>query len=257
METVGFIGTGSLAAFFIEGCQRAGAPYRFIVSPRNRERALAVAARFGVEIARDNQAVVDRAGFVIASVLPKDGPGVLRSLQFRPGQTVLSVMAAVARDSLLDIVAPAEVAVAMMPGHANALGLGPSVLYPDHTQAHAFLAWLGPVHGFDNAQTYAAASAFGGYSGCTFAFIGEAIGWAMRHGIDAATARALICEMLIGNAEVVRSSAVSMDDLLGGVATPGGITRLGLDVLGQRRALAAWSDALDAIEARMRGGDAA
>jgi pyrroline-5-carboxylate reductase len=41
--------------------------------------------------------------------------------------------------------------------------------------------------------------------------------------------------------------------MLGTLATPGGITELGLDVLRQRQGLEAWAAALDAVLGRMQG----
>ena len=39
----------------------------------------------------------------------------------------------------------------MMPGYANALGVGPSILYPDDAFWRPFLAATGPVQAFEVA----------------------------------------------------------------------------------------------------------
>jgi pyrroline-5-carboxylate reductase len=127
---LGFIGTGHLASFFVEGLSRVDAGYDIMVSPRNAARASDLAHRFGVAIA-ENQQIADRCDLVVASVLPKDAANVLGGLRFRVGQTVLSVMAGVSLSELRDLVAPAQAVVAMMPGLANAFNAGPSAMYPE------------------------------------------------------------------------------------------------------------------------------
>lgn len=251
---VGIIGTGHLAGFLVEGASRSPTPPAFVVSPRNAGRAADLARRHGVAIGRDNQDVVDRCGLVVLAVLPRQAAEVVGALRFRPGQTVLSVMAGISQARIAALAAPATPVVAMMPGHANALGLGPSCLFPDDPVARAFLAMLGPVHALPDADQFAAASVFGAFSGCTFRFMAEAAAWFEGAGLDAATARALVADTLLGNAAVVGRSQEPMAALLTGIATPGGITEQALGVLEAKGALTAWRDAMDSVLARLRDG---
>ena len=52
---LGFIGTGNLAAFFVEGLHRAGADDDITVSPRNAAKAEDLKTRFGVAIASNEE----------------------------------------------------------------------------------------------------------------------------------------------------------------------------------------------------------
>ena len=209
----------------------------------------------GVSIASDNQAVIDGSGLVVVSVLPGDADEVLRPLRFRPDQTVLSVMATVSHARIERLIAPASAAVAMMPGQANAYGLGPSILFPDLAEPRAFLERLGPVHALETAELFNSASVFGAFSGLSFLFMTEAINWFTQAGLDPALARALVAGTLIGNAEVVRQSTEPLATIVESVATPGGITEAGAAVLRDRGALNAWTAALDQVLVRIAGKD--
>ncbi len=186
----GIIGTGHLAGFLVEGCNRTGAPYRFIVSPRGREKAAELQRRFGVEVAASNQDVVDRSDLVIACVRPKDAEAVLEPLTFRADQTVLSLMAAVTHAQMQAWTSPATAAVGMMNGHANMLGFGATVLHPANDTAIGFLSHFGALHVFDDWPRYALASVMAGVSGTSFGLIIELVRWFETAGLDDATARA-------------------------------------------------------------------
>ncbi len=247
----GIIGTGHLAGFLVEGCNRTGAPYRFVVSPRGHEKAAGLQRRFGVEIAESNQEVIDRSDLVIACVRPKDAEAVLASLAFRADQTVVSLMAAVTHAQMQAWASPATVAVGMMNGHANMLGFGATVLHPANDMAISFLSHFGALHVFDDWPRYALASTMAGVSGTSFGLVIELVRWFTKAGLDTLTARQLVAETIIGSAEVLRRSTEPLDDLLAGLQTPGGITEQGNRILSERGALAAFDEMLDAVAKRM------
>jgi pyrroline-5-carboxylate reductase len=247
----GIIGTGHLAGFLVEGVQRTGAPYRFVVSPRGKAKALALQDQFGVEIGLSNQDVVDRSDLVIACVRPKDAAAVLEPMVFRVGQTVVSLMAGVTYADLQSFTAPATPAVGMMNGHANALGFGSAVVFPANDAAIGFLSHFGSLHVFDDWPRYAVASVVAGVSGTSFGLLIELIRWHENAGLDPRTARMVVTETVIGSAEVLHRSPESLDALLTGLQTPGGITEQGNRLLRDRGGFAAFHEMLDAVGKRM------
>jgi pyrroline-5-carboxylate reductase len=248
VTSLGFIGTGNLAAFFVEGLGRAGSPYAITVSPRNAAKAADLRARFGVAVAPDNRAVVDSCDLVVVSLLPQQARAVLAPLKFRKGQTVLSVMAGIGLAAMRELAFPATLAVAMMPGHANAFGIGPSALYPDNAAARALLEHLGPVHVYESESAFNVASVLGAFSGMSLLLMKQAIDWFEANGLDAADARSLVAEVVGGNAAVLRDSPLEVDEITKGVATPGGITEQGWRIAEAGRH---WPAALDAVLRRV------
>ena len=146
MTTIGILGVGHLAELMVRGLQGSG--YRLVLSPRGAETAARLATEHGCEVAPSNQAVVDAAEGVFVSLPAATGADELAHLTFRPGQPVLSAMAGTGLARLQSLVGPARAAVAMMPGYANALRVGPSILHPDDGFWRDFLTKVGPVHGF-------------------------------------------------------------------------------------------------------------
>jgi pyrroline-5-carboxylate reductase len=248
---LGFIGTGHLASFFVEGLARAGAGYDITVSPRNAEKATALRLRFGVAIA-ENQEIADRCELIVVSVLPQQAEEVLGTIRFRQGQTVLSTMSGIGLATMRRLVAPADAAISMMPGLANAHDVGPSVLHPDNPVARALLEKLGPVHAYEDEQRFMAASVMGAFSGLTNLMMCDAIRWFESRGLDPADARRLVAGILKGNAETLLETPLSLDDIATGVVTPGGITEQGRKVLDKGGKLA---EALDSVFARVSRRD--
>lgn len=244
--TIGLLGAGHLAGFLVQG---SGSGAGFVVSPGGRSAALA--ERFGVAVATSNQALVNQVERLVVCLPAASGLEVLRGLRFRPGQSVLSAMAGVGIAALTEAVAPARAAVTMLPGHANALRLGPSILHPADAEWAGFLARLGPVHVLPDPAQFDLAATFGALSGAAIHWMAHLAQWYADRGLNPSLARALVAQTLRGNAEVLLRSAESLDQIAAGVTTAGGITEMVVETLEQNGALAAWDQGLDRVRRRL------
>ena len=251
----GIIGVGHLAGYLVEGLRRAAPDLPIILSPRNTDHSATLAARFGAHVADSNQAVADAADLIILSTRPVDAVPACQEIAFRPGQTVVSVAAGLPLEELKPAVAPAT-AVRAMPISCAAINESPTLLYPDHPQARALFALLGQVHVLPDESRFTPASAIAAFYGWVYALLDETVAWTTRAGVPAQTARSLVLETVRGAADVALAQPdQDLSSLLRALATPGGITEHGLAVLHRHQGLAAWTEALDAVLARMRGGE--
>lgn len=251
MTVIGILGAGHLAELMVRGLRGSG--YRLILSPRNAGVAARLAADHGCEIAASNQALVDGSDAVFVALPAASGAEELARLRFRPGQPVLSAMAGTGLACLQAVIGPVRAAVAMMPGYANAFGVGPSILCPDDGFWRAFLSQVGPVHSFPDEKIFTAAAAFGAFSGATFGWMIHLIDWFEDQGLAPETARALVAGTVRGNAEVLLQENRPLAEIARMVATPGGITEMLLATLSDHGALAAWDEGLDRVLARIGG----
>lgn len=245
MTTIGILGVGHLAELMVRGLQGSG--YRLVLSPRNADMAARLAAEHGCEVAASNQAVVDAAEGVFVSLPAASGVDELARLTFRPGQPVLSAMAGTGLVKLQSVVGTARAAVTMMPGYANAYGVGPSILCPEDGFWRDFLSKTGPVIAFEDEAQFTIAATFGGFSGATFGWMAHVIGWFEGQGLPPETARTLIAATLRGNAEVLLQEARPLEDIARSVVTKGGISETVLATLSERGALSAWDEGLDRV----------
>lgn len=253
LERVGIVGVGHLAGYLVEGLSRARPQLGIVLSPRNLERSADLAARYGTHVAADNQAVCDAADVILVTTRPADVTRVCQALTFRAGQTVISTAAGVPLSALASAVAPAT-AVRAMPLTCSAIGRSPTLLVPEDPAARALFELLGTVHAVEDEAQFTPASVIAAYYGWIYALMGEAITWCEGAGVPPATSRELVLETTRGAAEMaLQHPDRELSDLLDSLATPGGVTRQGLETLAQRESLTAWVEALDAVLQRLRG----
>ena len=119
-----------------------------------------------------------------------------------------------------------------MPLTCSAIGRSPTLLLPDAPAARAIFELLGTVLSVDDEAQFTPASAIGAYYGWIYALMDEAIAWCAGAGVPASTARELVLETTRGAAEMgLLHPDRELSDLLDSLATPGGITRQGLETL--------------------------
>jgi pyrroline-5-carboxylate reductase len=253
IERVGILGVGHLAGYLVEGLARARPELEVVLSPRNVHRTAQLAAVFAASVAADNQAVSEAADVVLVTTRPADVAGVCRAIAFRAGQTVISTAAGVPLSALASDVAPAT-AVRAMPLTCSAIGRSPTLLLPDDPIARELFEHLGTVHCVEDEAQFNAASAIAAYYGWIFALMDEAVAWCTGAGVPRSTARGLVLETTRGAAQMgLLHPERELSDLLESLATPGGVTRQGLETLERRGSLGAWIEALEEVLQRLRG----
>jgi pyrroline-5-carboxylate reductase len=251
--TIGIIGVGQLAAHLVEGFCGAERPPKILLSPRSKDRAQALSSRFSLQIAADNQAVVDGAGLIILSVPPGNAVDVAASLDFKASHVVVCVAAGVNLEPVAQAASPAAT-VRAMPVTSAAVRESATVLYPDHAAARAALAHLGTVHTFDTEAQFEIAMVIATYYGWVFALMAEAADWLAEHDIDPAEAKRLVAQMTRGVCAMCMEGAKDMASEGREIGRAGTFTGMGLDKLERIDALSAWRETLEAVlEATRRG----
>ncbi len=249
---IGIIGVGHLARFLVEGLKRNNRDLDIILSPRNPEIAADLAGRFGVRIADDNDQVVALSSTVVLSTRPDQAAVAVRDLPWRQNQTLISVAAGIPLADLRDLAAPAQV-VRAMPISCAAINESPTSIYPDDLNARALFSRLGVVLAFADEQSFEAASVLGAVYGWVYALVGETARWTRDAGVPEDEARALVALTVRGAAGmIVDRPDTPIAEMLDSLATPGGITRHGLDLLEDRGALSAWAEACQSVLERLR-----
>lgn len=251
----GIIGIGQLGASLVEGIYQSEAPFSICLSPRGESQVRALAARFPIVVATDNQSVVDSVDHVILAVRPDQVADVANALNFRSGQVIVSVAAGIKHTSLQTVVEPA-VAVRAMPVLSAAIADSPTSVYPANAAVVDLFERLGPVHAFDDEDAFSAAVVAATYYGWVYALMDTCAGWLEHNGVATETSRALIAQMTRAACNRSLDSGLDMGAMAEAIARPGTFTGIGLDLLGERGALDAWSDAcqgvLDACRKRER-----
>ena len=246
---LGFIGTGVIAAAMVEGLG-GGA----VLSPRGAALAADLARRFpGVTVADSNQAVVDQCDMVVLSVRPQVAEEVITPLQFRPGQKVLSLMAATQIEAIrgwigLDL---AVVRAIPLPFVADRRCVTP--IYPPDPEVAALFDRLGQAvecRSMDEFDLLAAASAL---MGSYFGILGVAQGWLEAQGLPEAAARSYMAGLFSNLGRVAEGSSKKFVALREEYSTRGGLNEQVFKVFSQQGGTEALTAGLDQVLERVRG----
>ncbi len=216
------------------------APSRFSVL----DPALAQAPE-GVALYRDAGEVPGTHDAVLLGFKPQQlghlGPG-LQGLT--AGRTVCSLLAGITRDQLAAAFPAAAAHIRVMPNLAAAIRKSPVILTErgldpaGRAAAFALFGTLGSAVWLDDEAQFDLVTALAGSGpGFVYRFIDALAGAAADLGLDEATAAALALATVEGAAALAAASDASPATLADRVASPGGMTREGLNVLDEGAAL--------------------
>jgi pyrroline-5-carboxylate reductase len=251
---IGILGVGHLAGFLVEGFHRSAEAPLILLSPRNPERSSALAERFGVHVAKDNRELVSRSSLVILSTRPAQCVDAVRGLPWEDKHLLVSVAAGVPLEALDSVCRPASV-IRAMPVSCAAIGESPTSIFPEDDRARVLFESLGPVFALPDEASFEAASVVGALYAWIYALLDETTGWMKSTGVPAAAARNLVTQAPRGATGMVLARPdETIEDMFSSLATAGGLTERGLEVLRDADALEAWSRACDAALEKIRGG---
>ena len=256
LPRVGFIGVGTIAEALIMGmCAGGEQRATFLLSPRNADIAKRLAARFSfVEVAGDNQAVIDGSDIIFLAVRPQVAADVLGALKFRQGQRIVSLIATFEVARLRALVAPASTIARAAPLPAVARRLGPLTLYPPVPEIARLLEGLGQLVQLQNESELDAFWAVSGLMGSYFGWLDEIAGWLARHDLEETQVRryvaALFEALSVTGAERAKDG---FDRLVVEHSTPGGLNEQAYRELQAAGWTGLVSQTLDLIHARILG----
>ncbi|GAB7015410.1 pyrroline-5-carboxylate reductase family protein [Methanogenium cariaci] len=242
MDTqIGIIGTGSMGCMLIRSFIRGGAavPHHISASNRTPEARDAIARETGIGIADTNRTLARDADIIILCVRQPDVVPVMEEIKdlLTDDKLLISIASDVAL-SELEALTPARV-VRVIPSvtseHLKGVSLmvfsGRTTPADRELALSLFGAIATPVViAEQNIEAYTTLTS------CAPAFFA-----AMVHefaqsatrmtGIPAAEAERLACETFIGTAALLETPGTTSPDIIRRVATPGGITEEGVNVL--------------------------
>lgn len=246
---IGFIGTGNIASALVEGFATLDAPPAILVSPRNREKSAALAARFApVTVAADNQAVVDGADTLFLSVRPQAAAAVLDGLRFRPQQRIVSLVATLSLSNLTPLVAPATGIVRAVPLPPAARQLGAIPYCPELDFAGPLLGRIGTPLSLETERQLDVLWTVTAMIAPFYALMETVGDWAAKEGVAPATAADYTAAMFHAlSVLALEGDADRFARLAEEAATPGGLNEQAVGMLREAGAYAAFGKALDAV----------
>ena len=256
MTTIGFIGVGELALYTIRGVRRGGYQSPILLSPRNREKAKYLAEKHDCEVQQDNQTVVDNSDYFVIATRPAHCLETLASLEFKPGQVLISVIAGIEVEQLRTVL-PAELEVVRaMPVSSAEAGASPTLIYPDNAFVREFFNYCGNSIAVDNEAYFTQGSVLACVYCWFFSLYEELIQSTRGSALPAGLSAELVMGMAKGAAELALANKdIPPGEIAGNIATEGTFSKLGLDLLEAKAAFEPWREACELLQKQLAAND--
>jgi pyrroline-5-carboxylate reductase len=252
---IGFAGAGNMAGALARGLSRCSPSPELLFADSGSGRAQALADELGGERVGSVEELADRSDVVILAVKPAGLDSVAPLIAGRAA-AVISVLGATPVARLEEALAPTPT-LRTMPNLAVEIGSGivchtpPPAGVPELVAALELLSGLGSVIEVPEAQIDAATAVMG----CAPAYVALAAGALAEAGADAGLDPALSARLVREATEGVGRHLAEREagPMQVAIASPGGSTEAGLDVLAERGVAAAFKEAVNASLERMAG----
>ena len=142
---LGFLGTGRIASSVIEGIFKSKLKIKKIyISPRNKIIAKKLSKRFKkITISRNNQQLIDKSNWVFLAVTPKVGDKILKKLNFKKNQKIISFISTINLNKLKKFIKKKVKIVRAIPLPPISIRKGPVPICPPDKQVKSFFDKIG------------------------------------------------------------------------------------------------------------------
>ena len=249
---IGFIGSGGITSAIVRGLLSAPEFTGNVTLSvhKNREKAEALKAQFPsrIEISEDNREVAGRSDIIFIAVLPSQNEAVLRSLEFRTDQRVISVVGGAKIGDLTELYKPAMSVSRIIPLPFAARRMGPVLFYGSDPLSRELVALLGELVELSSEREFEILGPITGMMVPYYGIVAETVKWSMEKGLSFRTALDYTTYMNEALSSYMRTDCTEdVEGFLRDNSTPGGVNELALKMLREKGTYEEWSDTLDAV----------
>lgn len=220
---LGFIGTGAITGHILRGLKTSDlADWPVVISPRNADMARELTKLPGVEIATDNQDVINRSDLILLAIRPQVAEAVLRPLQFHPETPLISLIATLQIDTLQQWTGAQAICRAIpLPFVERHQDVTP--VFPPIPQAMQLFNALGRALAVDDLAAFDAYGTASALMATYFGLLETAANWLSGQGISAPDSDAYLRGLFANLGNSLAASPLSLDALRIGHSTAGGL----------------------------------
>ncbi len=244
MDDIAFLGAGNMAAAMVEGLIASGAyaPGRIACMGGSGGTASALALRTGIRLSRSLEELLSGADTLVVAFKPQHlATADPRLGPLSAGRLVVSVLAGKRIESLSRAFPAARNVVRSMPNTPGQIGAGMTGWCSRDPLAAADMGVLGQIFGalglsmeLPESKLDAFTAVSGSGPAYVFEFAAALRDAAVGAGLDAATAKTLSVETLLGAARLLARRGTDPEELRNQVTSPNGVTAAGLRRMSER-----------------------
>ena len=251
---LGFIGTGKIASSVILGVCKSKIKFRqIIVSPRNKRIANNLKKKFKkVNIAKNNQDVINKSNWIFLSVTPKVGDKIIKDLKFKSNQTIISFISTINLSELKKMIKVKSKIVRAIPLPPISIKKGPVPIYPPNRQVKSFFDKIGSTIEIKNEKLSINFWSTSGMMASYYEMLRVMSNWLVRKGIKKPDAQKYITSLFLALSEdAVVNSNKDLKYLVKESQTPKGLNQQGLNTMSKKGVYKSVVNTLNSIHKRL------
>lgn len=242
---LGFIGCGNMATNLIKGLLRNhDCNQQIFISGRDHQKLQDRAKLLGVRACQSNIELLEKSDVILLCVKPHQIRAICNELKnkIRPKQLWVSVAAGISCSQLQQWLGPQAAIVRMMPNTPCAIGAGVIALFADtsttdeqQSRLRAIFSRLGLVVTSTDEKSLDVITAFSGSGPAyLFLFIEALQQAAVSAGIEQEQASLIAKQLMLGAAQMAKTSEKDLIELRKEVTSPGGSTEQAIKVFEEK-----------------------
>ena len=231
---LGFIGTGKITSSVVTGICRSKISFKKIfLSPRNRNVAKKLKRQFRkVSIAKNNQEIINSCNWVFLAVTPSVGKKIIKNLNFRSSQTVVSFISTMTLPQLKKAIKIKVKIVRAIPLPPISLKKGPVPICPPNKKVKNFFDKLGTTVEIRNEKLSNNFWAISGMMATFYELLNSMSNWLVKRGVQRDDAQKYITSLFVALSEdAAINSNKNLKYLVKESQTPKGLNEQGVKEL--------------------------
>ena len=251
---LGFIGTGKIASSVITGICNSNIKYKqIIISSRNKKIALFLRKKFKkVTISKSNQEIVDKSDWVFLSVTPTVGKKIIKHLNFKSNQMVISFISTISLSQLKKMIKKKVDIVRAIPLPPISLKEGPIPICPPNKKVKAFFDKLGSTVEIKNEKLSINFWSTSGMMASYYEILRVMSNWLVKRGVRKLDAQKYVTSLFLALSEDATMNAKKdLKYLVKDSQTPKGLNEQGLKELSNQGTYKSIVKVLNSIHKRL------
>ena len=234
---IGFLGTGHITSSVIEGIFRSKLKIKKIyISPRNRLISKKLRKKFKkVTISQNNQQLIDMANWVFLAVTPKVGHKILKDLNFKKNQKIISFISTINLKKLKKYTKNKNI-TRVIPLPFIGIRQGPIIICPRDNKAKRFFDKLGTTIEIKNEKISKNFWTTSSFMAPFYHIMEVTSNWLVRKGVKRRAAEDYARELFLAlSKDSENKKKLSLKQLVSESQTPGGINAQALRELKKKK----------------------
>ena len=234
---IGFLGTGHITSSVIEGIFKSKLKIKKIyISPRNRLISKKLSKKFKkVSISNNNQQLIDKVNWVFLAVTPKVGNRILKDLNFRKSQKVISFISTINLEKLKKYTRNKNI-TRVIPLPFIGIRQGPVIICPRDKRVKRFFDKLGKTIEIKNEKITKNFWTTSSFMAPFYQIMAVTSNWLVRRGVNRKAAEDYTRELFLAlSQDSIFKNKLSLKQLVSESQTPGGINAQALRELKKKK----------------------